>query len=107
VYYWEIVVLLRKFITVAVSQFLVIYSAEVQVLIMILILCFFILQVRITPPYKDKVLGDLEKFSLSENLFYIYAGLFFVIASHHDFLDDNIIIRVILFLIMIIPMLGY
>ena len=106
-FYWEILVMLRKFSVVMVSQFLAVYSPEIQVLVLMILFCVIIYGAKQSEPFRIPALSQLELYSLFANLLFIYNGLFLVIGSHREFLKDSVILRILFLLLQIVPMFGY
>ena len=76
-YYWEIILLLRKTTLVLLMTFLAPISAGVQSLSAILLLIYFLLLQVKRRPFYDNRLNQLESSTLVVQICIIYLGLFY------------------------------
>lgn len=76
-FYWEIILLLRKTILVLMLTFLAPVSSGVQSLSAILLLVFSLVLHMSKQPFYDKKLNDLESTSIAVQIIIIYFGLFY------------------------------
>ena len=76
-YYWEIILLMRKTMIVLLLTFLAPVSSGVQSLTAIMIfVIFFMIQIKLKPFY-DESLNNMESISLFVLIMTIYCGLYY------------------------------
>jgi hypothetical protein len=88
-FFWEIIIIYRKILLIAVAVFLSTTSAEVQVLVsMLIIVVSIVAHLRINPYYTD-VLNRMEALSLVVCVVTMYSGMFFVTGRYYTYMLNN------------------
>mmetsp|Transcript_17203 Transcript_17203/g.12286 ORF Transcript_17203/g.12286 Transcript_17203/m.12286 type:complete len:422 (+) Transcript_17203:512-1777(+) len=77
-YYWESVIMYRKFILVFIQVFVQAYGVITQALVVYMLLIIFLSVNTKKKPFVSLALNDLETYSLMSSMITIYCGLFFI-----------------------------
>ncbi|GAX73320.1 hypothetical protein CEUSTIGMA_g774.t1 [Chlamydomonas eustigma] len=80
-YYWETVVLLRKFLIVLVVVFLLPAGAQMQVLVALGVIIVAMVLQMVMMPFRLSRMEGLERFALYGNTIGLYVGMFLITTS--------------------------
>ena len=88
-YYWEIIIMYRKILSIFVSVFLNRIGVIVQALVILIILVVFMQMNSMKRPFIARALNDIEDLSLMTSVITIYCGLFFISSKDKTSSDFN------------------
>ncbi len=77
-YFWEYLILGRKYILISVCIFMTNYGIMTQALTVLLVLVLFLVLTARKRPFINEYLFDLEAISLATSMISVYAGLFYL-----------------------------
>jgi len=101
-YYWEIVIMMRKFFIIFACDFLAQVSPEVQCLCGIIILITNIMFIIRFRPLKTDQANKVNIYSQIVHLLRMYIGLYYITDKDLDYISNNIPVNVILVSLIIL-----
>lgn len=107
VFYWELVVMIRKLIVIFAVQFLSSVSSQVQVLVGILIIIASIMSIIGIKPFANSETNFNNIYSQAIQMLMMYVGLFYMTGSGKAYMVDSAPIHWILMPVNIFPSIVF
>ena len=80
-FFWEIVIMYRKILMIAISVFMNRVGLIVQALVLLITMVAFLQLNNMRRPFASRTLNDIEDLSLITGIVTIYSGIFFIASK--------------------------